>query len=196
MIFSENRCPPSGRARGQAFSGSYSSLVEARLAAGAVEPQRALFADRIRPLEDPILPGGQPRKDLRFHCLWTAEAKVGLQAGEAVGGETRALLQKQADLILPIDVVESKRHKTELFRPLRVELLPDRLVSVLPCRLVVEEPCGEPGEAIAHRDAIVREVDVSERDRRRRPIITVVLADEHVRAIGREYEFSQCSGKA
>src|SRR5262245_39971534 len=42
-------------------------LVERRLHAAAVELQRALGADRVGTLEDPVLPGGQAAEDFRLH---------------------------------------------------------------------------------------------------------------------------------
>src|SRR4051812_1142837 len=88
---------PLSRGRRQAsdarFCHSYDSLnslgVVVGLLAGAVAPQRALLADRIGALEDPVLPGGQPCKDLRFHGLGPAEAQVRLEPGEPVGREAR-----------------------------------------------------------------------------------------------------------
>src|SRR5688572_1519715 len=58
--------------------------VEHRPLAGAVTFQRALLADRIRTLEDPVLPGGEARKDFRFHRLRSAEAQIGFETGEPV----------------------------------------------------------------------------------------------------------------
>src|SRR3984957_3907497 len=61
--------------------------VELCLLAGAVAPQRAVFADRVGALEDPVLPGRQPREDFRFHGLGANEAQIRFHAGEAVGGK-------------------------------------------------------------------------------------------------------------
>src|SRR5690242_21061848 len=99
--------------------------VEHRLLAGAVAPQRARIADRVRPLEDPVLPGGEARKNLRFHRLRPGEAQVRLQAGEGIGGKARALLEEDADLVLPVDVVEREGDEAELFRFFRIERLAD-----------------------------------------------------------------------
>src|SRR5215470_6419619 len=62
------RVPP--RKRGK---GLYPLRVEHRFLAGAVAAQRALVADRVGPLEDPVLPGGEAREDFRFHGLGSAE---------------------------------------------------------------------------------------------------------------------------
>src|SRR5690348_15156270 len=61
--------------------------VERRLLPGPVLPQRPVLADRVGPLEDPVLPRGQPREDLRLHGLRPGEAQVRLHAGERVGRE-------------------------------------------------------------------------------------------------------------
>src|SRR5712672_806882 len=66
---------------------SNSRHIELRLLAGAVAPQRAVLADRVGTLEDPVLPGGQPREDFRFHRFRTGETQIGFHSGEAVRRE-------------------------------------------------------------------------------------------------------------
>src|ERR1700745_2632785 len=88
--------------------------IEARLLAGPIAPQGALFADRVGTLENPVLPGGQPRKNLRFHRFRTDEAKIRPHAGKAVRGEARALLEEHADLVIPVDIVERKGNESKL----------------------------------------------------------------------------------
>src|SRR5215831_9341416 len=112
-----------------ACSCSNSGFVEGRFAAGAVKAQGAFLADRVRSLEDPILPGGQPRKDLCLHGLRAAEAKIGFHAGQGVGGKARALLEEEPDLILPVDVIEREGHEAEFLRLLGVELPSDSLMG-------------------------------------------------------------------
>src|SRR4051812_27612599 len=58
--------------------------VVVRPLAGAVAPERALLADRVGALEDPVLPGGEAGEDLRFHRLGPGEAQIGFETGEAV----------------------------------------------------------------------------------------------------------------
>src|ERR1700685_4613246 len=43
--------------------------VEHRLLPGAVAFERAVLADGVGTLENPVLPRGQPREDFRFHGL-------------------------------------------------------------------------------------------------------------------------------
>src|SRR6202043_433174 len=61
--------------------------IEPRLLAASIAPQRAVLADRVGALEDPVLPGGQPGEDFRFHGFGTDEAQIGFHAGEAVRRE-------------------------------------------------------------------------------------------------------------
>src|SRR5271167_4870645 len=85
--------------------------IELRLLAGAVAAQRAVFADRVGALKDPVLPRRQAREDFRFHGLGTDEAQIGFHAGEAVGREAGALLEEHPDLVIPVDIVERKGHE-------------------------------------------------------------------------------------
>src|SRR5204862_8066557 len=89
--------------------------IELRLLAAAVAPQRAVLADRVGALEDPVLPRGQAREDLRFHRLGPDKTQIRFHAGEAVGREARALLEEHPDLVIPVDVVEREGDKAEHF---------------------------------------------------------------------------------
>src|SRR3954470_4398558 len=82
--------------------------------AGAVAAQCSLGAGGVGPLEDPVLPGGEPAEDLGLGGLPAGEAEVGLHAGERVGGEARALLDEEPDLVLPVDVVRGGGHQAQL----------------------------------------------------------------------------------
>src|SRR6476660_8825249 len=57
-------------------------VVEVGPRPGAEAAQRAVLAHRVRPLEDPVLPGGQPAEDLCLHGLGPDEAVAGLHTGE------------------------------------------------------------------------------------------------------------------
>src|SRR5690348_10108292 len=96
------------------YSRLHSSHVELLLHAGAVAAQRALLADRIGALEDPVLPGREAGEDFRFHGLGTDEAEICFHAGETVGRERRALLQEYAHLVVPVDVVEREGDEAQL----------------------------------------------------------------------------------
>src|SRR5260370_4704168 len=95
---------------------SHSRRIEGRLLAAAVAFERARLADRIGPLENPVLPGGQTREYFRFHGLRPGETQIGFQSGQSVGGKTRPFLPQHADLVLPIDVIERGSDETQMLR--------------------------------------------------------------------------------
>src|SRR5712671_1299911 len=73
--------------------------IELRLLAGAVAAQRAVFADRIGTLKNPVLPRRQAREDFRFHGLGADEAQVRFHAGEPVRRKAGSLLEKHPHLV-------------------------------------------------------------------------------------------------
>src|SRR2546430_3247945 len=79
--------------------------IERRLLSFSIDLQSALLAHRVGTLEDPVLPRGEPPEDARLHRLAPAEAQVRFQAGERVGRHRGALLDRDADLVGPVDVV-------------------------------------------------------------------------------------------
>src|SRR5450755_4082248 len=79
--------------------------VVVRSLAGAVAAQRTLRPGRVGPLEDPVLPGGESPEDLRLVVFGTGEAEVGFHSGQRVGGEASPLLDDQAHLVGPVEVV-------------------------------------------------------------------------------------------
>src|SRR6266699_3808914 len=83
------------------YSPLHSRHIEPRLLAAAVAPERAVLADRVGALEDPVLPRGQAREDFRFHRLGPDKTQIRFHAGEAVGREARALLEEHPDLVIP-----------------------------------------------------------------------------------------------
>src|SRR5207244_165109 len=78
---------------------------------GAVHLQRALGPDGVAALEDPVLPGQEPTEDLALERLGPAEPDRRLHAGERVGRVRRALLDRDADMLLPAAVVGRDRHE-------------------------------------------------------------------------------------
>src|SRR5262249_53684348 len=132
-------------------SPSHPPRIEYRLLAGAVAPKRALLADRVRPLEDPVLPGGEASKYFRFHGFRTAEAKVGLEPGQRVRREARALLEEHADLVFPVDVVECEGDEAQSLRGLRIKPLADRGLRPLELGGIGEKAAREPREPVRHR---------------------------------------------
>src|SRR5580698_6839752 len=102
---------------------SHAAAVEFAALTGAVAFQRALLADGVGAVEDPVLPGGEATEDARLHRLRPGETQVGLEAGHRVGREASALLQEDAHLVLPIDVVEGEGDETKPRRGRGVERL-------------------------------------------------------------------------
>src|SRR6185437_5929749 len=82
--------------------------VEFRPCAGAVKLERAGIAGGVGALEDPVLPGGQAAENPGLHRFRPDETQVGFEPGQRVGGEARALLEHQADFLVPIDLVISE----------------------------------------------------------------------------------------
>src|ERR1700726_3818989 len=80
--------------------------IELRLLAGAVAAQRAVLADCVGALKDPVLPRRQAREDFRFHGFGPCETQIGFHPGEAVGRKTGSLLEENPDLVVPVDIVE------------------------------------------------------------------------------------------
>src|SRR6266536_4799455 len=81
--------------------------------AGAVPLQGTVRAGGVRPLEDPVLPAGQPAEDLRLGGLGAAEAVVGLHPGQRVRVERRSEehtseLQSRVDLVCRL-LLEKKK---------------------------------------------------------------------------------------
>src|SRR5215831_17679273 len=75
---------------------SHPARVERRLLTGAVALERALLADGVGALENPVLPRREAGEDFRFHGLRAAEAQIGFEPRQAVGGKACALLEKHA----------------------------------------------------------------------------------------------------
>src|SRR2546423_10752071 len=105
---------------------SYALPVEFRLGAGAVDLERAVLADRVRPVEDPVLPGGEAAEDARQHGLGAGEAQARLHAGERIGRQAGALLDRQADLFLPVELVGRRGGEAGLAGLLGIEELAAR----------------------------------------------------------------------
>src|SRR3954464_10699622 len=74
-------------------------VIEFRPRLRAVGGQRALFANRIGPDEDPVLPGGEAPEDLGFHRLGPGEAEVRFHSSKGVGREGGAALHRKTHLV-------------------------------------------------------------------------------------------------
>src|SRR6202790_1525069 len=129
----------------------HSRHIELRLLAGAVAAQRAVLANRVGALKDPVLPRRQAREDFRFHGLGPDEAQVRFHAGETVGREAGALLEKHPDLVIPVDIVERKRDEAERLGPFGIDRLADFLLRAFQVQWIGLEARLQPRQPMAHR---------------------------------------------
>src|SRR5215831_19436932 len=127
--------------------------VEASLLAGAVDLERTLLADRVRALEDPVLPRRQATEHTRREVLAGAETQVRFEARERVGRHRGAFLDRDAHFVVPVDVIGRRGDETERERGVGVERTADRaarrgerrflaMKATLEPRLVVDERKG------------------------------------------------------
>src|SRR5690606_31382723 len=87
--------------------------VELRSLGPAVHREGALGTHGIGALEDPVLPSGEPREDLALHGFRTREAHGGFHPREWVRGQARSLLDRNAYVVLPVDLVGCNRDQAE-----------------------------------------------------------------------------------
>src|SRR6516165_4671575 len=97
--------------------------VELRLFALAVQLERPLVAHRVRTAEDPVLPGAEATEDPTLHRL-PGEAEIRFHARERVRRERGALLDRDPNLVAPVDLIGRRCDEPELQRWLRPERLP------------------------------------------------------------------------
>src|SRR5262249_24156788 len=100
-----------------------SPAIEIAALAAAVHGKRALRPDRVRALEDPVLPGREAAEDLALERLGAAEAQRGFHARERVRRERGARLERLSHFVLPVDVVGRERHEPGLRRGCGIEIL-------------------------------------------------------------------------
>ena len=145
--------------------------IEIRPQSAAVALQRTLLADRVRPLEHPVLPCGQPAEDARLHRLRSGEAQVGLHRGQRVGRERRALLQHQPHLVIPVRLVTGGGDEPERLGILRIQRLAHAFARLREAVGLAEEAGRQPRQPIAHRirtEIQCRQMQMAARDCRRR----------------------------
>src|SRR5215470_14939333 len=121
------------------------------LLAGAVELERAALADGVGPLEDPVLPQAEPGEDLRLDGFRPGEAQVGLEAAQRIRREAGELLDRDADLVIPIDLVGSEGDEAEPGGCRGVERPAGRGLRLLEALWRAEEADGETAQVVAHR---------------------------------------------
>src|SRR5919112_3723111 len=115
---------------------SRSFVVELRLRGLAVVRERALRADGVGALENPVLPGREPAVNLRVERLGAGEAKARLHPRQRVGRERGALLDGDANLVLPVKIVGREGDEARLFGSFGVEaaVAPEDFVGALGLR--------------------------------------------------------------
>src|ERR1700676_5456484 len=103
--------------------------VEARAQTGAVAFQRTLLADRVRALEDPVLPGAETAEDAGFHRLRPGTPQIGLEPAQGIGRKAGALFGHEADFVVPVNLVIARGHQTERLGLVGIERRADPLVG-------------------------------------------------------------------
>src|SRR5712691_4335518 len=124
--------------------------IEARALAGAVTFQRTLLARRVRALKDPVLPGAEAAEDAGLHGLRPGEAQIGLEPGQRVGRKARPLVEREADFVVPINVVIARGDEAQRLGLPGIERRADALPRVLQAKGLAEKAGRQPGETVAH----------------------------------------------
>src|SRR5207247_7626200 len=91
----------------------------------------AVLANRVGASENPVLPSGKPAEDARLHAFLAREAEIRFHAGERVGREARALLDRDAHLLVPVEIVGREGDQAQFGGALGVELPADALARCL-----------------------------------------------------------------
>ena len=154
----------------------------------AVISQRTLRPRGVGALENPVLPRGQTPVDFRVHRFGAGEAQAGFHPRQRIGRERRALLDGDAHLVGPIQIVGREGDKTRCFSRVGVEPAFVREHFVHSFRLG-EEARLQAHQAVAHRQRARVEFACGQFN-------FFVGAVEHVSSISREREFEQVAGEA
>src|SRR5690349_16789619 len=170
----------------------YPVPVELRLRAASVYLERAMLADRVGSAEDPVLPRAQPAVYARFHALLAGKAEIRFHAGERIGREARALLERDAHLVVPIELVRREGDQAQGRGRRSIEILPDagsRRFDGLCLAAVMRRDAG-----LLIQHGVMAEIHVRKRDRRSGPLL--VRQMEHVAAVGSERQLKERSREA
>src|SRR5947209_10048937 len=117
--------------------------IKLRLVSTAIHLQRSSLPDRVRPDKDPVLPCRETTEDARQHRFRLSKAKVGLKAGECVGGERHPRFDGETKLVSPVQLVGSGGHQTSLGRIFGGEFLADQSTHGPNFLVVAVEPRNE-----------------------------------------------------
>src|SRR5207248_112437 len=136
--------------------------TEVRLNAAAIALERAVVADRIGALEDPVLPRAQAAEDLGLHRLRAGEAQVCLHRAQRIRREAGAPLEHDPQFVVPVEILDRGGDEPERFGHLRFE----RRADLFPCApeilWLAKKARRQPRQAVAHR--IESEIRWAERD--------------------------------
>src|SRR5690349_16511513 len=158
----------------------YPVPIELRLGAASVYLERAALSDRVGAAEDPVLPGAEPAVYARLHALLAGKAKIRFHAGERIGRKAGALLDRNAHLVVPVEVVRREGDQAQSRGRRGVELLPDarsRSFDGLRLAAVMRSNAG-----LVFQHGVMAEIHVRESNHRSGSLI--VRQMEHVAAVG------------
>src|SRR5438094_920261 len=88
-------------------------------------PRPATGAGRVGTLEDPVLPQAEPAENAGLHRFRPGEAQIGFEPGEGIGRKARPLLEREADLVVPIDLIVARGDEPERRRAMCVDRVAD-----------------------------------------------------------------------
>src|SRR5579859_728708 len=125
--------------------------VELHRCPAAVNFQRAVRSDSIRPDENPVLPRGKPSEYARLHRFRAAESQICFKARQRVRRKCHARLQRLAQFVVPVQIVRRCRHQPGVHRFASGQFLSDQFLQARDLRLVAAEPRCEPRKMIHHR---------------------------------------------
>src|SRR5579885_1294341 len=129
---------------------SYPLPAEGRRDAAAIEPERALFADRVGTLEDPVLPGAQAAENLGLQRLGPGKAQIRLHPRQRVGREARALLKQHAQLVVPVEILVGRGDEAERLRGFARDRLAHLALERRDRLRLAKKPRLQTREAVAH----------------------------------------------
>src|SRR5262249_54040895 len=161
--------------------------------AATVKFQRALLADSVWALEDPVLPRRQAAEDLGLHCLRPGEPQIRFHAGYRVGRKARALLEHHAHFVIPIEIFVGGGDETQLRGFLALDAKTDFALQSLDRLRFAQKTRLQARETITH--PIKPEIRRPQRDRRSLAVVALAGADQHQRAVGSEGKLGERAGK-
>ena len=108
---------------------------------------------RVRPLENPVLPGAQAAEDLALQGFRAAKTQTGLHSRQRVRREAAAFLQCQAHFVLPVDVVRNEGHESERLGLTRVDVFSDKRLQMVDVFGIGQITALQPRQTVHGRKA-------------------------------------------